>query len=264
MKSSNKLSVFLIGIILCFGGSASFAEVEIPSKPLNHVVDLANIIEPATEASLNRYLLELEQKTTAQMIILTINSLQGESLEELSINIAHDRWKLGQADKDNGVLLLVSLEDRRYRFEVGYGLEGLLPDAFVGRVGREQLEPYIRRGDFSNGIAVAALVLINRIASDAEVEISGMPVLRTDREYARGEREEGKPNILKSIFGIIFLIVMIILFIKNPRLFLLLLFANMLGGGRKGGWGGGGGFGGGSFGGGGGGGFGGGGASGGW
>jgi uncharacterized protein len=264
MKSSNRFSVFLIGIVLCFAGSASFAEVEIPAKPLNHVVDLANIIEPDTEASLNRYLLELEQKTTAQMVILTINSLEGESLEELSISIAHDRWKLGQKDRDNGVLLLVSLEDRKYRFEVGYGLEGILPDAFVGRVGREQLTPYFRRGDYSNGIAAAALVLINRIASDAGVEISGMPVLRTGREYARSEREEGKPNIFRSIFGIIFLIVMIILFIKNPRLFLLLLFANMLGGSRRGGWGGGGGFGGGSFGGGGGGGFGGGGASGGW
>ena len=102
MKSSYKFSVLFIGILLCFVGTASNAQVEIPAQPLNHVVDLAGIIEPQTEAALNGYLLELEQKTTAQMIILTINSLQGESLEELSISVAHDKWKLGQGDKDNG------------------------------------------------------------------------------------------------------------------------------------------------------------------
>ena len=260
MRSGNKLS-FFIGIILCFIGSVSFAEVEIPSKPLNHVVDLAGIIEPDVEATLNKYLLELEQKTTAQMVILTINSLQGESLEELSISIAHDRWKLGQADKDNGVLLLIALEDRTGRFEVGYGLEGILPDAYVSRIERQYLVPYFRQGAYSEGIAAATLVVINKIASDAGVEITGMPVLKMSREYGRGEGEEGKPGFLGSVLGIIFLVVMVYLFIKNPRLFLLLLFSNIMGGGRRGGWGGGGGFGGGSFGGGGGGGFGGGGSS---
>lgn len=260
MRSSYKLSAFLLGIFFCFIGIPSNAQVEIPAQPLNHVVDLAGIIEPQTEAALNGYLLELEQKTTAQMIILTINSLQGESLEEFAISVAHDKWKLGQKGNDNGVLLLVSLEDIRYRFEVGYGLEGILPDALVGRVGRQQLLPYFRQGDYSNGIAAAALVVINEIASDAGVEISGMPAMRT----SRGAGEGDEPGILGKIFGVIFFLVMLYLFIKNPRLFMLLLFANMMGGGRRSGWGGGGGFGGGSFGGGGGGGFGGGGASGGW
>ncbi len=261
MRSSNKLSAFFIGIILCLIGTSARAEVEIPAKPQNHVVDLAGMIEPDMEANLNRYLLELEQKTTVQMIILTIHSLGGESLEELAINIADERWKLGQQGKDNGVLLLVSLEDRSGRFEVGYGLEGILTDAFTARVGRQQIEPYFRQGDYSNGIAAGTLAVIDAIASDAGVEISGMPTLKWRRDYVRGEREEGKPSVFQSILGVIFLLVMIYLFIRNPRLFLLLLFANMMGGGRRGGWGGGGGFGGGSFGGGGGGGFGGGGSS---
>jgi uncharacterized protein len=266
MRSSNKLSAFFIGIILCLAGIASHAEVEIPAMPQNHVVDLAGIIAPDIEAGLNKYLLELEQKTTVQMIILTINSLEGESLEDFSVNVAHDKWKLGQKGEDNGLLLLVSLEDRRYRFEVGYGLEGILTDAFTSRVGRQRLAPAFKQGDYSNGIAAAALVLINEIASDAGVEISGMPTVRSSRDYPRDGREDGEPGFFRSVLGIIFLLVMVYLFIKNPRLFLLLLFANMMGGGRRGGWGGGGGFGGGggSFGGGGGGGFGGGGASGGW
>jgi uncharacterized protein len=226
------------------------------------VVDLAGIIDANVEAGLNRYLLELEQKTTAQMIVLTINSLEGESIDDLSLRVAHDKWKLGQKDKDNGVLLLVSLQDRKYRFEIGYGLEGILPDSLAGSIGRQYLVPYFKQGDYSRGITTATLVVINEIASDAGVEISGMPRLRASSPY--GGMERRKPTLLGKIFSILFFIGLIYLFIKHPRLLLVLLMFSMLGGGRRSGWGGGGGFGGGSFGGGGGGGFGGGGASGGW
>lgn len=249
---------------VCLTGMTSYADVSIPARPLNHVVDLAGIIDSNIEAGLNRYLLELEQKTTAQMVILTIKSLEGGSIDDVSINIAHDRWKLGQKGKDNGILLLVSLQDRQYRFEVGYGLEGVLPDSYVGSVGRQYLVPYFRQGDYSKGITAAALVVINEIASDAGVEIAGMPALRSSQTYPRGRMEKRKPTLVGSIFTVLFLIGMIYMFIRHPRLFMLFLFMNMLGGGRRSGWGGGGGFGGGSFGGGGGGGFGGGGASGGW
>jgi uncharacterized protein len=260
MKLRNKFSFFSLLIILCFAGNHSRAEVELPAQPYNHVVDLAGIIEPETESSLNRVLLELEQKTSAQMIILTIDSLEGESIEDFSIRVAHDKWKLGQQGKDNGLLLLISLQERRYRFEVGYGLEGVIPDALSGRIARQYLVPAFRQGDYSGGIAAAALAAVNEIASDAGVEISGMPKMRRIRDSGEGR----EATLLEKIFGAIFVVVLIYLFIRHPRLFLLLLLSNTLGGGRRGGWGGGGGFGGGSFGGGGGGGFGGGGASGGW
>ena len=108
----------------------------IPDKPQKYVVDLAGIVDDATENRLNGYLQELEQKTTAQMVVLTILSLEGESIEDFSITIAHDKWKLGQKGKDNGLLFLISVKDRKYRIEVGYGLEGVLPDSLVGSIGR--------------------------------------------------------------------------------------------------------------------------------
>jgi uncharacterized protein len=258
----NKFSFLSLLIILCFAGDHCLAQIELPAQPYNHVVDLADIIAPETESNLNRVLLELEQKTSAQMIILTINSLEGGSIEDFSIRVAHDKWKLGQQGKGNGLLFLVSLQDRRYRFEVGYGLEGVIPDALAGRIARQYLVPAFSQGDYSGGIAAAALAAVNEIASDAGVEISGMPKMRR----IRGSGEGREATLLEKIFGAIFVIVLIYLFIRHPRLFLLLLLSNTLGGGRSGGWGGGGGFGGGggSFGGGGGGGFGGGGASGGW
>jgi uncharacterized protein len=261
-------SIFFV--ILCsifFTGAAFAVQPPIPQVPSRYVVDLANVINDNVEMSLNGYLQELEQKTTAQMVVLTINSLEGESLEDLSIQVAHDKWKLGQKGKDNGALLLVSIQDRKYRFEIGYGLEGVIPDSLAGSIGRQYLVPYFKKGDYSTGIFAASLAAINEIAADAGVEITGMPKLRTrsGQPYSRMERR--KPTLLGSIFSILVIIGLIYMFIKHPRLMLLFLFMNMLGGGRRSHWGGGGGFGGGSFGGfggGGGGGFGGGGASGGW
>ena len=266
MRLKNKYTVLLTVAYLCLFASASSAATAIPDKPYNHVVDLAGIIDDTIEAGLNRYLLELEQKTTAQMVILTITSLEGQSIEDMSIDIAHKKWKLGQKGRDNGALLLVSLQDRKYRFETGYGLEGLLPDSLTGSIGRQYLVPYFRKGDYSNGIAAASLVVINRIADDAGVEISGMPKLQSRSTYPDSRIVSKKPTLMGSVFIILFFLGLIYMFIKHPRLLLLLLAMNMMGGGRRDGWGGGGGFGGGggSFGGGGGGGFGGGGSSGGW
>ncbi|MFQ5901978.1 MAG: TPM domain-containing protein [Thermodesulfobacteriota bacterium] len=264
MQSRIKTLLLSLSIILCLTVSVSSAKVKIPDRPFNHVVDLAGIINSNAETNLNRYLLDLEQKTTAQMIVLTIKSLEGGSIDQFSLETA-ERWKLGRKDRDNGILFLVSLQDRKYRFEIGYGLEGILPDSLVGSIGRDYLVPYFRKGDYSTGVLTAALAVISEIATDAEVAITGMPRLKTRSASPYRTRKRRKPTILSTIFSILFFIGLIYLFIRNPRLFMFLLFFSMMGGGRRGGWGGGGGFGGGgSFGGGGGGGFGGGGASGGW
>lgn len=254
----------LIAAVIIFFLLLSVAQAtDIPDKPQRYVVDMAGIVDDTTENRLNGYLQELEQKTTAQMVVLTISSLNGESIEDFSIRIAHDKWKLGQKGKDNGLLFLISMKDRKYRIEVGYGLEGVLPDSLVGSMGRNILVPNFRKGDYSGGIFATTLAMANKIAADAGVKIEGMPSIKYQTPPA-GKGKPGSP--LSMIIGIVFLIIMGILFIKNPRAFLLfLLFSSM--GGRRGSWGGGGGFGGGgfgSFGGGGGGGFGGGGASGGW
>jgi uncharacterized protein len=263
MASRIKPKPLIAAVIICLMFVSVAWSTNIPDQPQRYVVDLAGIVDDATENRLNGYLQELEQKTTAQMVVLTILSLEGESIEDFSIKIAHDKWKLGQKGKDNGVLFLIAFKDRKYRIEVGYGLEGVLPDSLVGSMGRDILVPYFRKGDYSDGIFATTLALANKIAADAGVKIEGMPLIK----YRTSPTASGKPvSPLSAIIGIVFFIIMGILFIKNPRAFLLfLLFSSM--GGRRGLWGGGGGFGGGgfgSFGGGGGGGFGGGGASGGW
>ncbi len=171
MKSQYRIFIFFFLAVILTCPAVSSAGVTVPDKPYNHVVDLAEIIDDGVEANLNGYLLELEQKTTAQMVVLTIVSLEGESLEQFSLEVAHNKWKLGQKDKDNGVLLLVSLQDREYRFEVGYGLEGILPDSLAGSIGREYLVPYFRQGDYSTGIFTAVLAVIRIIAGTGKPPI---------------------------------------------------------------------------------------------
>jgi len=155
-----------------------FDKTEIPERPLRHVVDLAGIVDDATENRMNGYLQELEQKTTVQLVILTIKSLEGESIEDFSIKVARDKWKLGQKGKDNGVLLLISLEDQKYRIEVGYGLEGVFPGSLLDSMGRNLLVPYFRKGDYSTGIFNTTLAIANEIATDSGMKIEGMPKIK--------------------------------------------------------------------------------------
>ncbi len=257
-KSITWAIAFTLGLLLfSFQTTVSASTPEPPSRPANYVVDLAGVIRPEIKRGLNSFLSDLEAKTTAQAIILTVKSLDGESIDGFSLRIA-EQWKLGKKDKDNGLLFTVAIDDRRYRIEVGYGLEGVLPDSFVGSIGREHLAPNFRKGDYSAGLAAATLAIISKIAESAEVEITGMAQAQRSAPPGTGVRK--KPSVASLIFTVIFIIGAIILFIKNPRLFMWILIFSMMGGRRGGGgWSGGGG-----FGGGGGGGFGGGGASGGW
>ncbi|MEW6670181.1 MAG: TPM domain-containing protein [Thermodesulfobacteriota bacterium] len=259
MRPWNKAIVLLTIVCLWLPAAFPALAVTVPERPERYVVDLAGIIAADTEAKLNGLLQELEQKTTAQFVILTIESLDGEAIESFALKVAHDKWKLGLKGKDNGLLLLVAVKDRKYRAEVGYGLEGVLPDSFVGSVGRDYLVPYFRKGDYSTGIFRAAQVLAAQIAGESGAGTTGIP--KTE--------EGGKPvksdSRFETIFTLLVFIVLLIAFIKNPRAFLLFFLLSSTSG-RSRPWGGGGGFGGGfgSFGGGGGGGFGGGGASGSW
>ena len=188
MKSIFRLTAVNILILLVFiAATGAFGAPAIPDRPRNYVSDLAGIIDDSVEAGLNRYLRELEQKTTAQIAVLTVTSLDGDSIFDLSLDIAHNRWKIGQKGKDNGALLLVALNDRKYRFQIGYGLEGILPDSLTGSIGRQYLVPNFKKGDYSTGIAGATLAMINIVAKDAGVEITGMPRL-SSRQYSYDKR----------------------------------------------------------------------------
>ena len=245
--------------------AVGYAEASLP-RPTRYVQDYANVIDTSTERSLNGILQELEQKTGAQYIVLTVQTTEALPIEQFALEHA-ERWKLGQEGKDNGMLFVLAARDRRYRFEVGYGLEGFVTDQYCGRVGREVLEPYLKRGDYSQGIYQANLQLIQQIASQTGVALTGMP--KTRPVPVRNTRRPGLPCC--SALPLLFFMLLIFGGVGRGLgwwFFLPFMFGGFGGHGgygRSGSFGGGsfgGGFG--SFGGGGGGGFGGGGASGSW
>ncbi len=248
--------------------------LEVP--PLNNpVTDQANIISSQEEQALNQYLNQLNSQYGIQMAVLTIPSLEGESLEMYSIQVV-DEWKLGSADKDNGALLLVAYNEREIRIEVGYGLEAVLTDALSGQIIRQIIAPYFQQGDFGTGIIAGIQVMSQTAVGDAVGYIDES----TKTQVSNNTKEE--PSALASIFtlAIFFAFMFISMSGKGGRngggrrgsgvndAILTMGILSLLGGsrGHRGGGFGGGSFGGGGFGGfsGGGGGFGGGGASGGW
>ena len=142
--------------------------VEIPYLT-GRVNDNAEILSENARILLSEKLKEHEDRTSNQVVVLTINSLQGESIEEYS-NIVFNEWELGQKDKDNGILIVVVPNEKRMRIEVGYGLEGTMPDIIASRIIREIMTPRFREGDFDGGITEGALAVINVLEGQ---ELSG-------------------------------------------------------------------------------------------
>jgi len=124
------------------------------------VNDNAQILSENARQLLSEKLKEHEDRTTNQVVVLTIASLQGESIEDYS-NKVFIEWGLGQKDKDNGILIVVVPDERRMRIEVGYGLEPTMTDLMAGRIIRELMTPRFREGDYDGGITEGALAVIN-------------------------------------------------------------------------------------------------------
>ncbi|HWP56592.1 MAG TPA: YgcG family protein [Candidatus Acidoferrales bacterium] len=142
-------AALLTAATIAFLVSLAFA-LEVP--PLSgRVNDLARLMPPERARRLEERLAQFEQQTGHQIAVLTIPSLEGDSLEDFSIRVA-ESWKIGQKGFDNGAILLVARDDRKLRIEVGYGLEGVLPDAIASRIIREIIVPRFREGDYPGGI----------------------------------------------------------------------------------------------------------------
>lgn len=252
-------------ILLLALAAPAVTPAELP-MPERYVVDRTNVIDEGHERALNGVLQELEQKTGAQYIVLTIDTTSGIPIAPFAVELAHDRWKLGQEGKDNGMLFVLTVADREYWFLPGRGLEGFLTDSTLGQIGRNELVPLLRQDKYSEGIYRANLRIAGMIAAEAGVTLTGMPTLPPVPQ-SPPRQPLGAPCCTLLFF------LMLIFLIGGGRMgmgwfFLPLMFGGF---GRHGGYGrsgsyGGGSFGGsfGSFGGGGGGGFSGGGAGGSW
>jgi uncharacterized protein len=231
-------------------------------RPTDYVNDFAHVLDQATVAQLDDTCQQIDQKAHAQIAVVTINSLDGADIDSYAVDL-YKKWGIGSKATDHGVLILLAVQDKKYRIEVGYGLEPILPDGKVGGFGREAV-PLFRQNNYSG----AALLMTSRVA-DVIAQDAGVTLTGARPEISEQPQEQARRGLSARgmiVLGIIFLFV---LFVPPLRriLFWMILFSGGGGGGYgRGGYGGGGGFGGGGggFGGFGGGSSGGGGASGGW
>lgn len=135
------------------------------------ISDNANILSYENEITLNQILLELQTKTKVDVAIVTLNSLNGEPIENVSLEIAR-KYKLGDKKLNNGVLMLVAPEDRKARIEIGYGLEGILNDSKAGRILDDYMIPYFKEENYETGIIQGTLALAYEIADEYGVRLS--------------------------------------------------------------------------------------------
>jgi uncharacterized protein len=189
--------VLVLGLLLLAAASLPLRALEVPRLE-GRVNDYARILKPAEKSELESFLASVEQKTTAQLVLLTIPSLEGEPLEEYSMRVA-ETWKIGQKGQDNGVIMLVALEDRAVRIEVGYGLEPILPDGKCGTIIRQAIIPEFRGGNYFGGIQAGFQTMAQVIQGDT----AGFD------ELQKQDKSRGKSS---GSFCFVFIIAIFILF----------------------------------------------------
>lgn len=261
--------------------SAPAAALDLPARPQGPIYDEADILPADQEAALDQRLRAFDAKTGDAVIVVTVNSLQGDTIEDYASKL-YASWGIGGAERDTGVLLLIAPNERKMRIEVGYGLTPYITDILSGRIIRDDITPRFKQGDMVGGINAGVDALLTQLSQSPE-DAKAIAEAAAAAEKNRANSGGGFP------VGLIVWIVFIVIFVILPNLFRrrgrryhgsgigstvgnVLLWSALnaaSNSGRNSGWGGGGG---GSWGGGGGGGFGGfgggmsggGGASGGW
>jgi uncharacterized protein len=163
----------LLGSFACAGRAVDWKALQ----PQGYVSDFAGVIDPASRAQLEAYGGIVEQSTGAQMALVTVASLEGEPIEDVA-NTIFRAWGVGQKGKNEGILMLLSIGDRRSRLEVGYGLEPILPDGLAGSILRE-MRTALRQGDYGDAMMAAAETIGSAIAKAKNVELQARLPRRT-------------------------------------------------------------------------------------
>lgn len=179
---------FLIIALLLF--PAQLFALEAP--PLTgRVNDLARMLSPESLQRLEQKLAGFERETSNQVVVLTVPSLQGDDIDQFSIRVA-DSWKIGQKGRDNGVLLVIAQAERKVRIEVGMGLQGVLPDITAGRIIRDIMRPYLKSGNYDQGIAAG----VDGIIAATKGEFKG-----TGQSARQTPAKKSSPSFITMLLG---------------------------------------------------------------
>jgi uncharacterized protein len=187
----------LLGLLVSAGWAVDWKAL----KPQGYVSDFANVIDPASKSQLEAYCAAVERSTGAQIALVTLNTLEGEPIEDVA-NTIYRAWGVGKKGKDEGALLLLVIGDRRNRLEVGYGLEPIVPDGFAGSVLRE-MRPALREQRYGEALMAAAETIGSTVAKAKNVAITTQL-----RRHVRNTPTDSIPwpVVIGGIFLILFLL----------------------------------------------------------
>ncbi|HCJ67539.1 MAG TPA: methanol dehydrogenase [Elusimicrobia bacterium] len=213
-----KIANIFFGFLLIFGAGILRGE-DFP-KPSGWISDNAGVIDSESAQKISSIISELEAKTGAEIAVVMVKSLKNDTIENFSIRL-FQKWGIGKKGKDNGVLIISAIEDRKVRIEVGYGLEGILPDGLCGQILDTYVIPHFKKGEYAEGLSMGVLAVASVIAKDAGVELTGgnIPV-----------RKKSGGSLFVFILQFMFAVIMIYIFIRHPLLFFFLISRS--GGGR--------------------------------
>jgi len=233
-----KPSVILILLILLSALSV-VAAVDYPQLT-GFVTDDADMIDPAYEAKITELAKNIEGVTTVEIVVVTVESLEGESRETYAVKL-FEQAGIGKKDKDNGLLILVAKQERKYRFEVGYGLEGVITDSMKVNIGDRIITPNFKNGEYGKGIYEAMIIIEGLLEGDEEI----ISEYSMNNQGSTGTSSGGIGTVIFFIFIIALLILMSVGRRGGGRGYMYYGGVGGFGGGMSGG----GGFGGGGFGG---------------
>jgi len=187
-------------VLVVFAVTVSAEEIS-KISPTGYVTDLAGVIPQGTKQRLETLGTELEQKTGAQLAIVSVKSLDDRPIDDYAVDL-FKHLGVGSKKENSGILLLLAPNDRKYRIEVGYGIEPVINDARAGDAGRAMV-PFLRQNDFGSAVEVAAWQLAKYIADDRGVTLSGQPPARPIANTSRGR---GLPISPFAFFIILFIV----------------------------------------------------------
>lgn len=220
-KIKNILIITIIlSLALCVSASAfdfSFSSNDFPEPTSNFFVnDFAEVIDDEVETELQAIGEDIYEQTTAQVVVVTVDSLDGYEVGEYALELGRE-WGVGNADANNGVVLLMSVSDRQVTIQVGYGLEGCLPDGKTGRILDTYAIPYLRNDDFSSGLASA----YKAIADVVYEEYGVTPEITYENAVYSGMSAESEGTLTVIVFVILFVsVILMMIFIKvSPKNF---------------------------------------------
>jgi len=253
----SKATAFTVLLVVLFIFSLPvFAAVEYP-KPTDafFVNDFANVLGESTERDIAALGKELESKSGAQVVLVTISTLDGEDIDSYA-NELFNRWGIGQKDKDNGILILNAVGERLLRIEVGYGLEGAVPDIKTAEIRERHMNPYLKEGDYDEGLYNGYAAVVGEVAKEYGTDMGeGFKEPQKAPSTPAPAPRSTKTRLNLTPFLIIGFLVfdgVLFRFRITAMLLRILFWSSFFRGGRggRGGWGGGsGGWGGGGFGG---------------